>query len=51
MQLPVATSVRCAGVSSSTLVDGVKSTVAAPDGRLTWIVEPDTESISPFTHS
>ncbi len=51
MQLPAVTSVSCAGVSSETSVDGVKSTVAAPDRWLTWIVLPDTESISPCTQS
>jgi hypothetical protein len=44
-------SVSWAGVVSETAVDGVKSTVAVPDRWLTWIVLPDTESISPFTQS
>jgi hypothetical protein len=51
MQLPAVTSVSCAGVSSETSVDGVKSTVAVPDRWLTWMVLPDTESISPRTQS
>lgn len=51
MQLPAVTSVSWAGVSSDTSVDGVKSTVAVPDRWLTWIVLPDTESISPRTQS
>jgi hypothetical protein len=38
-------------VISETSVDGVKSTVAAPDRWVTWIVLPDTESISPLTQS
>ena len=38
-------------MSSETFVDGVKSTVAVPDRWLTWIVLPDTESISPVTQS
>jgi hypothetical protein len=38
-------------VSSETSVDGVKSTVAVPDRWLTWMVLPDTESISPRTQS
>jgi hypothetical protein len=51
MQLPAVTSVSWAGVSSETSVEGVKSTVAVPERWLTWIVLPDTESISPRTQS
>ncbi len=34
-QLPAVTSVNCAGVSSETAVEGVKSTLVGPDFALT----------------
>jgi hypothetical protein len=48
-QLPTVTSVRAAGVTSVTLVDVVKSTVALPFSCVTWAALPDTDAISPRT--
>lgn len=49
-QLPVVTSGSAAGVTSATLVDGVKSTVALPFSCwVTCIALPDTDAIRPLT--
>jgi hypothetical protein len=48
-QLPVVTSVSDAGVTSVTVVDVVKSTVALPCFWVTWAALPDTDAISPLT--
>jgi hypothetical protein len=50
-QLPVVTSVNCAGVTSLIFVDGLKSTVAFPLCWVTWIASPDTEAIIPLTQA
>jgi hypothetical protein len=50
-QLPVLTSVSCAGVTSVIFVDGEKSTVAFPDCWVTWIASPATEAIIPLTQA
>jgi hypothetical protein len=49
MQLPGVTSLSWAGVTWTTLVSGVKSTVADPVRVLSWIVLPDTDSTRPST--
>jgi hypothetical protein len=50
-QLPEVTSVSAASVTSVTLVDPVKSTVAVPVSSVTWIVLPATTAINPATCS
>lgn len=48
-QLPAVTSVKAAGVTSVTLVESVKFTVAVPLCWVTWAALPETDATSPLT--